>query len=264
VADPTEMIVAERLRDKVLEVKADIGFSYDADGDRIGIVDEKGGIIWNDALVALFAIDVLHDHPKEKIMFNTLCSLAVPETIKKYGGEPFIWRVGHGFLKKKNQEIKAPFIGELSGHFFFSKDFYNHDDGCYATLRVLRYLTRTGKTLSEAVADLPRYISSPEIKLYCADNKKISLMTKISPILKKDYPKAKIIDDERMGDGVRLELADSMFVVRYSQNGPYITIKFEAKTQKQYDKLKKYIGNLLKKFPEVELDNDIRVNVEDL
>lgn len=264
VADPTESIVAERLRDAVRKTKADIGFSYDADGDRIGIVDEKGTIIWNDVLVALFAIDVLYKHPGEKIMFNTLCSKVVQETIKNYGGEPFMWRTGHGFLKKKNQEVKAPFIGELSGHFFFSADFYNHDDGCYATLRLLDYLNRTNQSLSEAIASLPQYISSPEIKIFCADHKKIALMDKISPILRKDFPSAEVIDDERAGDGLRLELDDAMFVIRYSQNGPYITIKFEAKTKARYDELKNYIHDLLKKFDEVDWDNDIRVNVEAL
>lgn len=264
VADPTENIVAERLRDEVLETKADIGFSYDADGDRVGIVDEKGGIIWNDVLVALFAIDVLHNHPGKKIMYNTLCSKVVDETIKNHGGAPFMWRTGHGFLKKKNQEVKAPFIGELSGHFFFSADFYNHDDGCYATLRVLNYLSRTGKTLSEEVEALPEYISSPEIKIYCADDKKVALMDEIAPILKRDYPKAEVIDDERAGDGIRLELEDAMFVVRYSQNGPYLTIKFEAKTQERYDELKKYINKLLHSFDAIEWDNEIRVNVEAL
>src|SRR3989339_354504 len=100
--DPTEMIVAERLKNKVLETGADLGFSYDADGDRIGIVDDKGGIIWNDVLVALLALDVLNSHPHSKIMFNTLCSRAEPETILKYGGEPVMWRTGHFLLKKKN------------------------------------------------------------------------------------------------------------------------------------------------------------------
>ncbi|MCK5061259.1 phosphomannomutase/phosphoglucomutase [Candidatus Parcubacteria bacterium] len=264
VADPTEMIMAERLRDKVLETNADIGFSYDSDGDRIGIVDEKGTIIWNDVLVALFAIDVLDKHPGEKIMYNTLCSKVVDDTIKQYGGEPFMWRTGHGFLKKKNQEVKAPFIGELSGHFFFSADFYNHDDGCYATLRLLDYLSRTNQTLNQAISSLPQYISSPEIKLFCLDSKKVELVKKIAPILKKDYPKAEVIDDERAGDGVRLEMPDSMFIIRYSQNGPYITIKFEAKAKEEYEKLKKYINNLLHQFPEVEWDNEIRVNIEAL
>lgn len=167
-------------------------------------------------------------------------------------------------LKKKNQEVKAPFIGELSGHFFFSADFYNHDDGCYATLRVLRYLTRTGKTLSEEVAALPDYISSPEIKLYCSDEKKVELTKKMAPILAGDFEGAEVIDDERAGDGVRLELEDGMFVVRYSQNGPYITIKFEGKTQERYDELKNYLNELLHSFEEVEWDNEIKVNAEAL
>ncbi len=264
VADPTENIIAERLRDKILETKADLGFSYDTDGDRIGIVDEKGGIIWNDVLVALFAIDVLKDHPESKIMYNTLCSKIVNDTILKYGGEPFMWRTGHGFLKKKNQEIKAPFIGELSGHFFFSKDFYNHDDGCYATLRLLNYLSRTGKTLGQEIDALPKYISSPEIKIFCADDKKVELMEKIAPKLKSDFPNADVIDDERAGDGVRLELEDGMFVIRYSQNGPYITIKFEGKTQEKYDDLKKYLSQILHSYPEIDWNNEIRVNVEAL
>ena len=262
--DPTGMVIAERLKNKILETQADIGFSYDADGDRIGIVDDKGGIIWNDVLVALFAIDVLNDHPGAKIMYNTLCSKVVDDVVKQYGGEPFMWRTGHSFLKKKNQEVGAAFIGELSGHFFFSKDFYNHDDGLYSTLRLLKYLSGVGKPLSGIVDSLPKYISSPEVKLFCADDKKVKLMEKISPILKKDFPKAEIIDDERAGDGVRLEIKDSMFIVRYSQNGPYITIKFEAKTKGEYNKLKKYINELLHSFEEVDWSNKINVNTESL
>ncbi len=263
-ADPTEVIVAERLRDTVLKEKADIGFSYDTDGDRIGIVDEKGTIIWNDVLVALFAIDVLDKHPGKPIMFNTLCSKVVTETIEKYGGIPFMWRTGHGFLKKKNQVIKAPFIGELSGHFFFSADFYNHDDGCYATLRLLDYLGRTNQSLHQAISKLPKYISCPEIKVYCAEDKKRELIKKLSPTIKKDFPEAEVIDDERAGDGLRLEQKDSMFVIRYSQNGPYLTIKFEAKTQDGYDQLKTYINNLLQQYEEIEWNHKINVNIESL
>src|SRR3989338_4351926 len=229
-ADPTESRIAQRLSREVLEAKADIGFSYDTDGDRIGIVDEKGGVIWNDVLVALFALDVLHEHPGETIMFNTLCSQVVPETIHNAGGKPFMWRTGHSFLKKKNQEVRAAFIGELSGHFFFSRDFYNHDDGIYSTMRLLRYLAKTQKSLSQAVAGLPQYISSPEIKIYVADDQKVGLIKKVGKILRDDYRDARIIDDERAGDGVRFEVKDVMFVIRYSQNGPYLTIKFEAKT----------------------------------
>lgn len=264
VADPTETVVVERLSREVLETKADIGFTYDADGDRIGVVDEKGGIIWNDVLVALFATDVLLQHPGDTIMFNTLCSKVVPETIQAKGGKPFMWRTGHSFLKKKNQEVKAAFIGELSGHFFFSADFYNHDDGLYSTMRLLHYLCETGQSLSEIVASLPKYISSPEIKLYCDDDKKAALIAKVAPMLRKDYPKAEVIDDERAGDGIRLDLPDSMFVVRYSQNGPYLTIKYEAKTQETYNELRSYISKLLHSFEEIDWESSISVNLEAL
>jgi len=264
VADPTESKVVERLRDEVLESKADLGFTYDADGDRIGIVDEKGGIIWNDVLAAIFAIDVLRAHPGAKIMFNLLCSKTMGETVVANGGVPFMWRVGHSFLKKKNQEVGAAFIGEVSGHFFFSKDFYNHDDGLYSSLRLLHYLTETNQTLSQAVAALSHYEASPEIKLFCAEDKKVALIDKLSPILRKDYPDADVIDDERAGDGIRLETPTSSFVVRYSQNGPYITIKFEAKTKEEYEKLKHYISTLLHGFSEIDWQSSISVNIESL
>jgi len=213
-------------------------------------------------LVAIFAIDVLAHHPKSTIMYNTLCSKVVEETIMANGGAPFMWRTGHGFLKRKNEEVKAAFIGELSGHFFFSADYYNHDDGAYSALRLLDYLSGTNQTLSQAVAALPRYISSAEIKVGCDDDKKVGLIKKIGQVLKKDFPKAEVIDDERAGDGVRLDMDDSMFVIRYSQNGPYITIKFEAKTQGGYDELKQYIKELLHSYGEV--DWGYGVNVESL
>ncbi|MFH0969259.1 MAG: phosphomannomutase/phosphoglucomutase [Patescibacteria group bacterium] len=260
--DPTEKNVAERISKKVIEEKADLGFSYDADGDRIGIVDDNGRIIWNDVLVAILAQNVLAKHPGSIIMYNILCSKVVEYAIKKSGGVPFMWRVGHSFLKKKNQEVKAAFIGELSGHFFFSADFYNHDDGCYTTLAVLEYLSATNQNLSEAINTLPHYISSPEIKVGCPDDLKVKLIEKISAVLKRDYPNAEVIDDERAGDGVRLEMEDSMFVIRYSQNGPYLTIKFEALTQKKYDELKSYIKILLHGYEE--MDWNYGVNVESL
>lgn len=264
VADPTETSVMERVSKETVDAGADVGLTYDADGDRIGIVDEKGGIIWNDVLLALFATDVLRDHPGAKIMYNTLCSKVVSETIQANGGEPFMWRTGHSFLKKKNQEVNAAFIGELSGHFFFSADFYNHDDGLYSTLRLLRFLASSDKTLSESVAALPRYISSPEIKLSCPDDQKVELTKKIAPILMKDFPDAEVIDDDRAGDGIRLELEDGMFVVRYSQNGPYLTVKFESRAEEGYEKLRSYIADLLHQFPEIDWTNKIAANVEAL
>ncbi|MDP2918447.1 MAG: hypothetical protein Q8N68_03030, partial [bacterium] len=260
--DPTERKVAERIAAIVRKRKADLGLSYDADGDRMGIVDEKGNILWNDILVALFAADVLGKNPGAKIVFNTLCSKVVEDTIRAKNGKPVMWRTGHSFIKAKAQKIRAKFAGELSGHFFFLDQFYPHDDGAYATLRILDFLSRTKQTLSEAVAQFPQYISSPEVKVGCPDSKKVKLMDKIGRVLRKDFPEAEVIDDERAGDGVRLETNDSMFIIRYSQNGPYLTIKFEARTKEEYNNLKKYIGRLLHKYSEI--DWSFGVNVESL
>jgi len=260
--DPTEKAVATRISREVRKRKADLGFSYDADGDRIGIVDEKGNILWNDILVALFAADVIDQNPGAKIVFNTLCSKVVEDVIKGKKGKPVMWRTGHSFIKAEAQRIKAKFAGELSGHFFFLDKFYGHDDGAYATLRVLDYLSRTGQTLGQAVASFPKYISSPEIKVGCPDSKKVKLVAKIALVLRGDFKNAEVIDDERAGDGVRLEMPDSMFIIRYSQNGPYLTIKFEARTKSEYNQLRKYINKLLRSYSEI--DWSFGVNVESL
>ncbi len=262
-ADPTEYTVVKRLSDEVKETPgASVGFTFDADGDRIGVVDNQGNIIWNDTLLCLFAIDVLNQHPGSTIMYNSICSTIVKDTIIKNGGTPFMWRTGHSFLKKKNQEVKAAFIGELSGHFFFSKDFYNHDDGLYSSLRLLEFLSRIKGSLSEHISKLPQIISSPEIKLGCPDDKKINFINDISQKLIIDSPKSKIINDESVGDGVRLETNNSMFVIRYSHNGPYVTIKFEAKKQETYDQIKNYLLTTLKSFKDI--DWSYGVNVDSL
>ena len=266
VADPTEIHIMERLGKEVREAKADLGFTYDADGDRVGITDENGRPVWNDVLLAVFAKDVLRDHPGATIMFNLLCSNVVPETISQCGGKPFMWRTGHSFLKKKNQEIKAAFIGELSGHFFFSADFYNHDDGAYSTLRLIQAVSRSDKSLSKMVAGLPAYISSPQIHVYCDDDKKTGLVEKLARTLRQDYPEADVIDDDRAGDGLRLELKGAMFVIRYSQNGPYIVVKFEAKDNTAYENLRKYILKTMKAYPELNWSpaEKINVNIKEL
>ncbi len=246
--DPTERHHLERLGKEVLEAHADIGFCYDADGDRIGLVDEKGQIIWNDVLVSIFAMDLLDYMPGEKIIFNTLCSKQVSEVIESHGGIPVIWKTGHSFIKAKVKEERALFGGELSGHFFFMDNFYGHDDAAMATLRVLSFLERHNKKLSQVVAELPHYFSSPETKLGCPDEIKFKLVSeKIGGEIKKLYPHAQFLEI----DGVRMDLPDTMFIIRASQNGPYVTVKFEAKTKQKYEELRNQIKTILHKFPEV-------------
>lgn len=257
--DPTEREVLERLGKRVVAEKADLGFCYDADGDRLGVVDEDGSTIWNDVLVSIFAKDILDFLPGAKIVFNTLCSKQVSDVVKESGGQPIIWKTGHSFIKAKIAEEKAPFGGELSGHIYFVDNFYGHDDGAIASLRLLAYLTRMNKSLKQIVAELPHYFSSPEIKIGCADNIKFDFVSKkIGDEIKKLYPKADYVEI----DGVRMDTKEEMLIIRASQNGPYITVKFEGKTQQQYDNLKKQINGILHKFKETDFSTG--VNVESL
>ena len=259
-ADPTESEVLERLAVGVKEAKADLGFAYDADGDRIGIVDGLGRVIWNDVLVALLARDVIDHLPGATIIYNTLCSKAVDDVIEKAGGKPFIWKTGHSFIKAKIKEARSPFGGELSGHFFFMDNFYGHDDGAFTSLRLLSYLEHSGQTLAEALDSIPQYVSSPEIKFGLADDIKFEFVSNvIGKELKDLYPDAEYIEI----DGVRMDTKEEMAIVRASQNGPYITVKFEGKTQEQYDKLKGQIKEILSSHPEVDFSSGVNTHALD-
>jgi phosphomannomutase / phosphoglucomutase len=261
VPDPTEVKVLDRLAEGVKKHKADIGFAYDSDGDRMAVVDEKGQVLWMDTIVSLFAQDVLENIPGAEIVYNTLCSRQVPEVITKAGGKPVMWLTGHSFIKAKLKEIRAPFAGELSGHIFFMDNFYGHDDAAYASLRLLAFLERKNLTLSQAVAKLPQYISSPEVKFGLpSDDMKFDFVdNKVAKDFVKTWPDAKIFDIE----GIRIETDEEMAIVRASQNGPYITLKFEAKTQAGYDKMKTSIREIFKQYKEIDWKKGVNTHALD-
>jgi len=195
--------------------------------------------------------------PKSPIVFNALCSKTTSDAITQAGGEPVMWLTGHSFIKAKVKEERAPFGGELSGHFFFMDNFYGHDDGAFATLRLLAYLKRTGKTLKAATDELPKYISSPEVKLGLADDIKFKLIKEeISKDVKALFPNAKYTDI----DGFRADTESEMVIIRASQNGPYITIKFEGKTQEQYNKVKKEVEKILKKYSQIDWKSGVNIH----
>ena len=260
VPDPTEVEVLDRLAEGVKKAGADIGFAYDTDGDRMAVVDDKGQVLWMDSIVALFAQDVLDFMPGSKIVYNTLCSRQVTEAIEKAGGTPVVWLTGHSFIKAKIKEERSPFGGELSGHIFFMDNFYGHDDGAYASLRLLQYLERTEQKLSEAAGKLSHYVSSPEIKFGLADEIKFEFIdTKIRAAFMELWPDAKYIDI----DGIRMDTEEEMAIVRASQNGPYITVKFEGKTQEQYDAMKKTLKSVLSKYDEIKWDEGVNTHALD-
>lgn len=255
--DPTEKHIMEVLVKEVQEAGADLGFTYDSDGDRVGIVDASGQILWNDVLVALFAADILHYLPGAPIVYNALCSKATSDVIAREGGKPILWLVGHSFIKEKVKEVRAPFGGELSGHFFFMDNFFGHDDGAFSSLRLISYLVRTNQTLTQAVSTIPKYVSSPEIKIGLADEIKFAFIKDhFAQDIKTLLPTATYSDI----DGFRADTADEMVIIRASQNGPYITIKFEGKTQEQYDQLKVGIGTFLKKYSEIKWNEGVNTD----
>ncbi len=264
--DPTDEKFMRSLGEIVKQEGADFGLAMDGDGDRIGIVDEKGRILWNDVLVAIFAKEILERFPNSKIVYNTLCSQVVREVVLSNNGLPIIWRTGHSFIKSKIANEGAAFGGELSGHFFFADNAYGHDDGSYAALRVLEYLSDKNLTLSQLYESFPTFISSPEIKIGCPDDKKAAVIQNLAERFKKDFPKAQITDDTIIpgDDGTRADFNDGMMVFRYSQNGPYITVKFEAKDQNTYDQRKKYVKAMLDSYPEMIWKDQLCVNLESL
>lgn len=257
VPDPTEIEVLERLAEGVKKAGADIGFAYDTDGDRMAVVDDKGNTLWMDSIVALFAKDVLDFMPGAPIVYNTLCSRQVTEAVVKAGGQPVVWMTGHSFIKAKIKEVRAPFGGELSGHIFFMDNFFGHDDGAYASLRLLQYLERKNQQLSQAVSELSIYVSSPEIKFGLADDIKFNF---ISTVIKAEFEKLWPNGEYITIDGVRVDLDDRMAICRASQNGPYITVKFEGKTQAVYDEVKAQLKTMLSSHPEIDWSKGVNTH----
>jgi phosphomannomutase / phosphoglucomutase len=260
VPDPTEVEVLDRLAEGVRKSGADIGFAYDTDGDRMATVDEHGRVLWMDNIVSLFAKDVLEFMPGAPIIYNTVCSRQVTETIEAEGGVPIMERVGHSFIKARVKSENSPFGGELSGHIFFMDNFFGHDDGAYASLRLLQYLERKGQQLSEAVNELSQYISSPEIKMGLADEIKFDFIDQqIRQEFKAIWPDADYIDI----DGIRMDMSDRMATIRASQNGPYLTIKFEAKTPMVYDEMKVKLREMLQRYPEIDWSSGVNTHALD-
>jgi phosphomannomutase/phosphoglucomutase len=254
--DPTDNQVLQNLAQRVRLEKADIGFAFDADGDRLGVVDEKGQAHWMDIVTTIFAIDILESLPRSTIIYNNLCSQAVPETITRFHGLPLMWKTGHSYIKAKIRESGAMLGGELSGHIFFMDNFFGHDDAAYACLRLLSYLEKHHQTLSQACAAIETHRSSPEIKLGVPDDQKFALVeNKIRHDLVTAWPEAKVNDL----DGIRLETGEVMVVIRASQNGPYLTVRFEGLDEKLYNETKDQINKILHSYPEINWNEAVNI-----
>ncbi len=230
--DPT---VEKNLRDLIAAVraeKADIGIAFDGDADRIGIVDKNGTIIWGDYLLILYARDVLaRTGTGQSIIFDVKCSQALPDAIAGAGGVPVMWKTGHSLIKEKMKELRAPLAGEMSGHMFFTEGFYGHDDALYGAARVLRIVADSGQGVDELLSDIPRYYSTPEIRVDCPDAIKFEVVDRATAHFRALYN----VNDV---DGVRIQYGDGWGLIRASNTQPILVVRFEALSQARLDAIR--------------------------
>lgn len=238
--DPT---VTENLQDLIRVVRetgSEVGIGFDGDADRIGIVDGDGTIIWGDYLLLLYARDVLQRTGKgQSIIFDVKCSQALPDGIEKAGGIPVMWKTGHSLIKERMKELAAPVAGEMSGHMFFTEGFYGHDDALYAAARLLRIVTDAKKTVKELLSDVPRFVSTPEIRVDCPDDRKEKVVSDALAYFRARYPVSDV-------DGVRILFDGGWGLIRSSNTQPILVMRFEADTAKRLAEIRREVEDWLK------------------
>ncbi len=243
--DPTLPEALEDLIEKVEETQSDMGVAYDGDSDRIGVVDDKGKILWGDQLLILFARYILPSNPGAAIISEVKASQVLYDEIKRLGGKAVMWKTGHSLIKKKIKEEKALVAGEMSGHMFFADRYFGFDDAIYATVRLLEILSRSRKRLSEMMDDLPETFHTPEIRIYASDEAKFQIVKEVKKVLSKDHP---IIDI----DGVRARFPNGWALVRPSNTQEVLVMRFEGNSKENLDKIqnevKQIVENVIKKL----------------
>ncbi len=248
--DPT---VTENLQDTiraVIENKADLGIAFDGDGDRIGVVDENGRIIWGDELMILLSREILKEKPHSTIIAEVKCSQNLFDDIEKHGGKPLMWKAGHSLIKAKMKETNAALAGEMSGHIFFADRFYGFDDATYAGARVLEILSQTGKSLSELLSDLPETFSTPELRVDCADEQKFAIVRKIADEFSKTNEVITI-------DGARILFENGWGLVRASNTQAILVLRFEADSEEDLRKIRETVESRVNFF--IAEDNSMRI-----
>ncbi len=246
VPNPANIEMMNDTGRQVLKNHADIGIGIDADGDRLGITDELGQIIWPDRYLILLSRLVLAKKPGAKIVFDVKVSEALPEDIKAHGGIPIMWKTGHSYIKQKLHEQQALLAGEVSGHIFFVDNFYGFDDANFAALKILEYISQQNEPLSKIIEDTPSYITSPAFHAHVDDSVKYQIVDKLTAEFKSEG--YRVIDI----NGARVYFDEhSWGLVRASSNLPALVLRFEAKTQEELDKVQNIFKEKLAKFPEV-------------
>ena len=221
--DPSKPENLEDLIQEVIETGADLGLAFDGDGDRLGLIDNKGRVVWADQQMMLYAKDVLSRNKGAKIIFDVKCTSLLPQVILEFGGEPIMSRTGHSFIKKKLKETGADLAGEMSGHIFFKERWYGFDDALYTAARLLEIVSNSDKSCSELFDELPVNLSTPEINInFDKHGQQFDAMDALSSNI--DFPGANI----NTIDGVRVDYEDCWGLVRPSNTTPCLVLRFEA------------------------------------
>ena len=236
------------LKKRVIETGADLGIGFDGDVDRIGVIDHEGTLLYGDTLLAVFAESILKKNPGKDIVFEVKCSKGLIEHVKASGGNPVMWKAGHSLLKAKMKEINAIMGGEMSGHMFFRDRHPGYDDAFYGALRLLEILGEEGVSLKDIASRVPRYISTPEIRIGCPDDKKFHIIDEISQHLKNDYH---VIDI----DGVRVSFDKGWALLRPSNTQPVLVFRAEAEDEKSLDEYITVIKEILRGYDDVNIEN---------
>lgn len=230
---------------------ADIGLAFDGDGDRLGVTDEKGQIVWPDRYLALLGRKILEQSPGETIIFDMKCSRALGEDILAHGGKPYMWRTGHSYIKEKLHELDAPLAGEMSGHIFFGKpNYYGFDDAVFTGLKLVELLSQGDASFSELVSDTPNYISTPTLQTHCDDEAKYDVVAQLVDGFKNDGYEVVIFDNDPRFGG-RVEFDDGWALVRASSNLPVLTMRFEATTNEKLEELIALFKERMSKYPQI-------------
>lgn len=225
--DPTVPANLEDIIAKVRESGADVGVAFDGDADRIGVIDEHGKIVWGDRLLIVYARDALSRTGEGKpIIFDVKSSQSLPDAIEKAGGKPVMWKTGHSLIKEKMRELGAPVAGEMSGHMFFTEGFYGHDDALYGAARLLRIVADSGKSVSQLLADVPDFVSTPEIRVDVPEETKFELVEEAARHFSATHD---VIDV----DGVRVLFGDGWGLIRASNTQPVLVLRFEARSEER-------------------------------
>lgn len=243
--NPEDPETTKDLEAKVIETGADLGLGFDGDSDRCGFIDEHGHHLAADKLLAVLARDLLSRHPGTPVVFDVKASQALPDEIRKAGGEPVMWSTGHSLIKKHMNEIGSLLGGEVSGHLFIGEDYFGFDDAPLVVLKTLSILSRTDKSISEIFNEFPKLVATPEIILSAPDHLKFQIIEEIREVFEKDYEVVSV-------DGVRALFSQGWGLVRASNTQPAITLRFEAHTEEQVAEYMGLFKEQLDKYDEVD------------